>query len=76
MALILAEEYLRNRDSADSATSSVNVNVNPIEEKGHPRSQVSEGFRMQITRLKIRSDGVEGVAVPLNTALLEGRFSP
>ena len=74
MALILAEEYLRNRDSADTTAST--VNVNPIEEKGHPRSQVSEGFRTQITRLKIRSDGVEGVAVPLNTALLEGRFSP
>ena len=74
MSLILAEEYLRNRDSADTTAST--VNVNPIEEKGRPQFQLTEKIVKHMRGFKIRSDGVQGVAVPLDTALLEGCFSP
>lgn len=71
IALIMAEDYLSNGDS--DTTSRVNVNTR--EGKGHPRSQLTEGILMQIRQLKIRSDAVQGVAVPLSTAFLEGFFS-
>nr|ADE75950.1 unknown [Picea sitchensis] len=72
IALIMAEYYLSNRDSDTTSRE----NVNTREGKGHPRSQLTEGILMQIRRLKIRSDAVEGVAVPLSGAFLEGCFSP
>lgn len=70
IALIMAEDYLSNSGSDTSR-----VNVNKKEGKGHPRSQLTEGILTQIGRLKVRSDAVQGVAVPLSTALLEGFFS-
>jgi hypothetical protein len=73
VALILAEQYLRNRDS--DATSTVEVNA--IEGKGPPRSQFTEGLSegrllMQITCSM--SDQLQ-VAFPLSILLLEGCFS-
>jgi len=82
MALILAQEYLNNRDSDAGIRLNVNAdttsreNVNARKGKGPPRSQLTEGTLVQIRGFKIRSDGVQGLAVPLSRALQEGCFSP
>lgn len=74
IALILAEQCLRNRDS-DALTT---VNANTRERKGAPRSQftegISRGLLIQIT--SSMSDQLQIVAIPLRTALLEGGISP
>nr|ADE76750.1 unknown [Picea sitchensis] len=73
VALIVAEDYLIIRDN-DTRNR---TNVNTREGKpGHPRSQLTEGILIQIRQLKMRSDGVQGVAIPLSTEILEGSFSP